>query len=251
MLTACPVPGKVKSAMLCKAFIAGAPVTATGFVFYGVKAGNYAQWVAARKSGLDWYFIDNSYFDDWRGIMFRVTKNRLQHNGIGTSDGRRLANLNDLGEPIVPSKGWRVDDTGYVLVIEQSLDHYKYVLELKEPERWLERTLARIDSRPAMVRRWTANKPELAQSFKQDLAGAGFLVTHTSAAAVEAVIAGVPVQCDQQCTAHLCSYLNPIYFTQFQYGLDDRLRWAQVLADNQWTIGEMERGHAWRVLNPT
>ena len=44
MLTAHAVPGKPKAAALCAAFIAGAPKTAVGHVFYGVNDTNAHAW---------------------------------------------------------------------------------------------------------------------------------------------------------------------------------------------------------------
>lgn len=228
-LIACPVPGKAKSAMLCAAFIAGAPCKAPfGYVFYGVKAGNYNDWRVARNSGEDWYFIDNSYFDQTRGTMFRVTKNALQFRRDGETDGARFATL---GVELQPWNRW---PHGHMLYVEQSPDHMRYTLDgaavLGVPP-------GGYGNGNARWRLWSANKPKIQQTLAQDLNGAAVLITHTSAAAVMALIAGVPVICDPQCAA---------------FGADDsnRLHRLQLLADNQFTIDEMKDGTAWRKLNP-
>jgi hypothetical protein len=242
-LIACPVPGKAKSAMLCAAFIEGAPRNAEGFVFAGVKAGNHAQWLHARGMGVDWYYVDNAYMDATRATHFRVTKNRLQHGGRGQTNGKRFA---ATGVKIQP---WVSRPDGYALVIQQSLDHYKHVLGLTGD--WLAPTVKRLVD-PIKVRFWEANKPQIADSFKEDLAGARLLVTHTSAAAVEAVLAGVPVYCEPECAAWDWAIgRNLIAWDQHNAGFDDRLNWAGVLCDQQWTVNEMKAGMAWRTLNPT
>lgn len=227
MLIACPVPGKAKSKMLCDAFIAGAPWRAQALVFYGVKAGNYRDWQAALVSGVDYYFIDNSYFDQTRGAQFRVAKNALQFTDGGMSDGRRWA---ALGIELQP---WRADFDGYALLVEQSDDHMCYTLR-GQGRRWSEHA---CQPRGIAMRHWSPNKPFIQQTLADDLTGASLLVTHTSAAAVMAVIAGVPVQCAPECAA---------------YGMnaDNRLHRLQVLADHQFTLDEMKDGTAWRKLNP-
>lgn len=229
MLIACPVPGKAKSKMLCDAFIAGAPWRAQALVFYGVKAGNYRDWQAALVSGVDYYFIDNSYFDQTRGAQFRVTKNALQFTGDGESDGKRWA---ALGIELQPWNRW---PDGHMVYVEQSPDHMLYTLGNgagmpgapphgygNGERRW---------------RPWSANKPKLQTTLTDDLTGASLLVTHTSAAAVMAIIAGVPVQCAPECAA---------------YGMNanNRLHRLQVLADHQFTLDEMKDGTVWRKLNP-
>lgn len=229
MLKAYPVPGKAKSAMLCQAFIDGAPKSAKGSVFSGVKAGNFEDWKRVRASGEDWYFIDNSYFDGAsRGVQFRVTKNRLQHTGLGESTGERFSRLGIAIEP------WVSRPDGYALVIEQSPDHMRYTLGLSGY--WHKEKV----HGPIKVRPWSADKPKIQTALRQDLDGARILYTHTSAAAVTGALAGVPVVCDPQCAAYL---VNP-------WDMDERLQWASVLADNQFTINEMKEGLAWRTLNP-
>jgi hypothetical protein len=243
-LIACPVPGKEKSKMLCEAFIAGAPKNATGFVFYGVKAGNHAQWMNARRSGMDWYFIDNSYFDLTRGTMYRVAKNRLQHDGEGDSDHKRAMGIE--GFHILPFNSHR---EGYILIIPQSEDHMRYVLDEANPHKWLAR-MKTWAGKEGKVREWRADKPALMKTLQQDLAGARLLATHTSAAAVEAVLMGVPVVCERASAAWKFSRGNQGDPTSGDpASLSSRLRWAAVLADNQWTIGEMKEGVAWRSLN--
>lgn len=230
--------------MLCEAFIAGAPKHAQGFVFYGVKAGNHRQWVEARRSGLDWYFIDNSYFNATRGTYFRVAKNQLQHNGHGLSDYRRLSQIPGIKILRNPPRG------DYTLIIPQSDDHMRYVLDHQDPKKWLRRAIQGAGPGAHIrVRDWNADKSALATSFQDDLMQAKVLITHTSAAAVEAVLAGVPVICDMQCAAWPFSDAVTLGFS-IQVSIADRMKWASILADNQWTVDEMKEGLAWQKLNP-
>jgi hypothetical protein len=231
-LIAIPVPGKAKSKMLCEAFIAGAPREAKGFVLYGVKASNAEAYRAMRRSGADFYAIDNSYYDQTRGTMFRVTKNAFQCTARldDETDLQRLWGL--VGAEVEPL----VDrPKGYTLIVEQSPDHMDYVAEDASQFYALCKYLrAKHKTR---TREWHANKPTLMATLAADLAGANHVVTHSSAAGVMAVMAGIPVSCSPFCVA----YGDRLW--------DDRLHWAGVLADNQFSLNEMKDGTAWQQVN--
>lgn len=237
MLIACPVPGKQKAADLIAAFIRGAPRSATGFVFYGVKDSNARNWQIARQSGEPWYWCDNAYFDATRGQRYRVTRNRLQVNARELdSDCKRF---DALGLEIKP---WRHLPDGYWLAVHQSDDHTHAA---PEHRRWMAKTVASLSvHRAVMHRAWNPDKVAIAQSLPKALEGAYGLVTHTSAAAVQAVLAGVsPIVHEQHALAGMvCSTSEP--------ALDQRRRFLGVLADHEFTVSELEDGTAWRALNP-
>lgn len=229
-LTAIPVPGKTKSQMLCDAFIAGAPRDARGFVIYGIKDSNLDAWKKSRATGLPFYSIDGSYFDSVRGQQFRVTKNAFQVQGARKlqSDGKRFAGLGLKVEP------YRVPADGYYLAVEQSEVFMR--LTAGEPK-WLERQVEILDPRyPVKVRCWSRNKLKIQSTLADDLAGARMLVTHSSAAAVTATLAGVPT-CVSECHA------------LYNMAWSERQHYLNALADNQWTIAEMQHGEAYRWLN--
>lgn len=232
MLIGHPVPGKRKSSDIVQAFIAGAPNDAQGHVFYGVTEGNVDAWRKARASGQDWFYCDNSYFDPVRGTQFRVTKNRLQHDGQGVSDGKRLARIR------VEIERWRAN-VGYALVIPQSDGFMRLVAG--ERGDWLY-DVTHSGLGPFRVRAWSSDKPKLASMLRHDLMGARLLVTYASAAAVTAVLAGVRVLCSKDCAAHC-----------FSGGAtpsdDERWRWAAVLADQQFSLEEFRDGTAWNAVN--
>lgn len=238
-LIAHPVPGKAKAAELCQAFIAGAPPAAVGHVFYGVKEGNRHAWHQALRSGEPYYFIDNSYFDATRGQRFRVTMNRPQHTGQGESDGQRFAQLRlrVLEERYPQPPGW-------VVAVEQS--PVFMLLTARDP-RWLERELAhhlshaKADGPPVRLRPWTNDKPAAMSTLQSDLARAWLLVTHSSAAAVEAVLAGVQVRVSPMSAAYSLGSALP--------SVPERMAWASVLADNEFTREELRSGMAWEVVN--
>lgn len=242
MLTAIPVAGKAKSRDICDAFIAGAPRTAKGFVTYGVNDTNHAEFLAAKATGLPIWQIDNSYFDKARGLFFRVTKNRLQHTGLGETDGKRFARLGIEVKPFVHFSH------GPVIVVEQSDSFMRiHAGEAPRPTNrptrgagsgiWLHAQMAEhVLGRKVKFRAWHNDKIKQGLGLAVDLQGASLLITHSSAAAVEALRNGVPV---------VVSPLSCCY----GHRPADRERLFGVLADNQFTLNEMKDGTAWAALN--
>jgi len=226
-----PVVGKVKSANICKTFIEGAPPDAEGHVFYGVNESNVTEWRQIRARGEPWFYIDNSFFDSVRGLQFRVAKNRIQtYVGSKHSDGKRFT---ALGLEIKP---WVIRPEGYSLVIEQSPSFMKCVAD--DPS-WLKRMFEQLP-RPVKIRRWSPEKLRQQSTLLKDFTGTKMLVTHSSAAAVTALLEGVPVG---------VSTMSAIAETPTGTSLEQRQRVLGVLADNQFTLEEIKEGKAWALLN--
>lgn len=216
-------PDKRKSQVVLEAFAAGSNaimawttaselIPGTIPVFYGVRPAWQRLWEQAKAERRDWIYVDNAYFDSSRDKEYRVTLNAIQHGGKGLSDGKRFEGLGLLIKP--PKVGG-----GIVLACAQSAEFMAVVA--KDPD-WLPRMVT--DARRRGERVLIRHKGE-ARPLWQDLERAKRLITWSSAAAVEAVLQGVAVECAPQC----CAY---------RVGEDVRL-WASVLADNQWTLGEL------------
>lgn len=229
----------------------GAPIVGVsplqrGQVFmYGCLRGLLPTLDEAIKLGRTWWYADNGYFK--RGHYdgyYRVTRNAFQHDGIhGDDDPTRWEHLDihihawkNNGQHIVvcpPSRLW-ASLCGF--------DADKWLIETID-------TLRKYTKRPITIRMkmsWSDVKTR-SVSLDQDLQNAWMLVTHSSNAAVESLLAGVPVICTDPCAAQcmgrtdLAAIEDPIY-------PDDRLRWASVLANNQWTLDEMRSGLCWEML---
>jgi hypothetical protein len=236
VLKAFPVAGKQKSTDICRAFIAGAPESAEGSVFYGVNETNCEAW--HRADGDRWY-IDNAYFDTTRQTYFRITKNATQHSGLGKSDGMRFRSL---GIPINP---WRKGS--HIVVVQQSESFMRHVAKYYSD--YVADAIVKLSDltdRSILVRLWNRNKHQAGESLLDDLRGAHALVTHSSAAAVTALLEGVPVAVDRTSAAYpMAGSIDDIESLPRL----DRENWAGVLADNQWTLDEMRNGTAWLMLN--
>lgn len=235
-MRAFPVANKKKSADTCQAFLKGAPKDASGSVFYGVDDSNMDAWLSSKEN---FWYIDNSYTDPQRGTHFRVTHNALQHSGRGISDGSRFRALG------IEIKPWRRSGT-HIVLCPQSQSFMRLVGYYGD---WTADTvvfLNKVSERPIRIRLWSPDKVKMAETLQDDLRCAYCLVTHSSAAAVTAVLAGVPAICTGTCAA------SPMAGTLADVDdlpMRDRERWAGVLADNQWALDEMRNGTAWRMLN--
>jgi hypothetical protein len=248
MPTCYVTPGKRKGLKVMRAFAQGCagPVSLEPRLrpgpaaFYGITAHLKLLIDAAAAGGRDWYYVDNGYFR--RGTFWRVTRQALQHGGVGTPDFQRLARL---GVRIAPwRRGGRhllVCPPGEAFCRLSGFDHRRWLAEVLD-------RLARHTDREIRIRvKPTARTPAL-QPLAADLADCHALVTHMSNAAVEALVAGVPVFATGPCAAaamglaDLARIERPIH-------PEDRRQWAAVLAANQWTLQEMRDGTCWRAVS--
>jgi hypothetical protein len=239
------VPDEFTSPKFAYAFAKGCGGSITedlDYLFDGPAAmfGSPPAWPVLRRAqeeGRDWFFGDHAYFG--RGKYFRVTKNAYQHDGQsrGVLSDRYLR----FKRPIFP---WRKAGA-YVLVCPQS-DVY-FSLHGIDAKAWLADvtdTLRQHTDRPIRVR-WKASRTPIAP----DLEAAWAVVVFSSAAALDALIAGVPIitlapfaASVRMGATDLSQIESPIY-------PDDREPFLHALADNQWTLAEIMRGAAWRHLH--
>jgi hypothetical protein len=252
-----PQPGKPKSEQILVAFCGGAG----GYIvdpsrglqdpgaaaFYGL-AGLEALFTLAKQRAQlhrgDWYYLDNAYFDATRQRYFRVSKNAMQRSARSPD----FARLDELDVTIAP---WRRAGRS-ILIVEQS-DYF-----MRELVGWrggaagwredVMRELAGYTDRPLRPRIWLRDKAKASSSLAADLAGAWAVVTHSSAAAVEAVLAGVPVFLTGESVAIEMGLVQLSRIEQPSYP-EGRREWAARLAASQWRLDEMTKGVAWRALN--
>lgn len=218
-------------------------------VFYGVAPTTVGVFNLAVRDGHPWLYIDNMYLTDRKGKRYyRVTWNALQHTGIGESDGHRLRRMFGPTGPVIKPR--RSGD--FILITLQS-ELYFHLLMPYTRQAWLSqvvRALRKHTDRKIVVR----DKPHPGNPstrsippFAEQLQGAHALVTLNSATAIEAMMNGVPAfVTDPNCA------IAPVAGLPFSLIENppepDLLPWLQVLADNQWTQSEIERGIALEVL---
>lgn len=253
VVTAYPVARKAKSQEICLAFARGCGGQVAGGLregaafFYGVDASNIDLYHAARnrfRDGIsDFFYCDNSYFDSARQEKFRIAKNALQHSGTGVSD---CARFDALGLQIKP---WR-DAGAHIVVCPQSEPFMRDIAGYQgDWARDVRDALAGRTKREVRVRAWNRDKGALSATLKDDLAGAHALVTWSSAAAITAILEGIPAfVMSNDCAARpmAAGELSNIESPRMPNG---RREWAGVLADQEWSLDEFRSGAAWRALN--
>jgi hypothetical protein len=241
-----PIPAKAKSDFICRAFAAGAPKNAEGAVFFGVE-GQLEAFQKSKANGTPWYFCDNAYNDKHRGIYFRVTKNALQVDPRGkTSNGKRFAKLGVL-----------VHERRYLggemtIVVPQSDSFMKSTIGLKHDwTRETVNTLALMGCPNVHVHPWQRDKIARGEEFAKLLHRARLVVTHSSAAAITALLEGVPaISTSDTAAAH---WIGGPFTTEHVLrpqlaSVAKRVAFAQILADAQYSMEEFRNGSAWRWL---
>lgn len=256
VVTCYPQPGKRKAIRICEAFAAGVGAcgdTATISVetpkclmegdafFYGVRPFNAHLFAQCKVERRVFWYADNSYFDVSREKYFRITRNAMQCDGLNATwseDGGQR--LKALGITISP---WQ---KGSHIVLCPQSEEFTRICGGFDGD-WLGQALSTLRNhtrRELRVRRKGCETP-----LRDDLLGAHALVTHMSCAAVEALVAGVPVFCTGRSSAQwmgssdLTAIETPLY-------PERRQEWAELLAANEWTLDELRSGVAWRALNP-
>ena len=244
----------IHSQTVCEAFARGADAIlcyppglrpgADAIAMYGRLRGLDPILTAARRMGIDWYYIDRGYIGatagkDYSGY-FRVTRNELQSDGTGRPNFARFNRLR------LSIKDWRRYGT-HILVCPPG----KVYAELNgfDAARWTADTVAklkRISRRPVRIR----EKPYRGRHttpLAHDLRDCWAMVVHSSNVAVEAALAGIPVFPTHRCAVSAISG-GPLEQIESPRMTNDRAEWAAVLAAQQWTLDEMRSGVCWSEL---
>jgi hypothetical protein len=190
----------------------------------------------------DWVYIDNGYFK-WGHFAgyYRVTHNRYMVDGTERGSERRWRRL---GLTIKP---WRKGGS-FVLVCPPPA-RFAHLRKFDE-KTWLTNVLATLKAntdREIKVREKPSKREIRVCPIEKALAGAHALVCHSSNAAAEALIEGYPVFCTDPCSSSILAESDVSKIESPRYP-DGREAWAQALAANQWTIGEMKDGTCWREI---
>lgn len=211
------------------------PLLPGDVAMYGCLRGLEPTLRQAQKEGRDWYYIDNGYINPGHyDGYYRVTKNAFQIDGSGESNGERLARLKFHVKP------WRINGR-HILFCPPS-EVWCGIVGI-DYKRFIEKTLyeiKRFSSRHVVFR----NKI-IKRALELDFLDAWCMVTYSSNAAVEAILAGIPVITIGSCAA---SEMSGTIKNIDDLPMPDRANWLGVLADNQWTLDEMRNGTCWKQL---
>lgn len=239
------VPSALTSPVFCKAFANGCGgIVATNSV---LQDGDVAMFghpelmpllAQAQRDGRAWYYGDKAYFG--RNVYYRITKNGYMHNASGEPNFERLKKLNLKFEP------WK--NGSDILICPQSDVYFR--LKGTTQKAWIAQTVEKISRyTDRRIRfQYKSSHKSAEQAFKRSLSGVWAVVVHSSMAGVQAVVHGVPCfATDPESTA---AKFGTTDFSLLNDPVkpDNREQMAAVLANNQWTISEINSGLAWEHL---
>lgn len=171
--------------------------------------------------------------------IYRITKNGLMLNHIEQLDQDDYKRIEKY-HPFYEIKPWRRVGK-HILVLPPS-HHVKAWYGIPQ---WEEQVVSRL--KQFTDREIILKHKEDTRSFQDLLQNAWAVVTCQSAAAVDAVLEGVPSFCDPMSMAQavsktdLAQIENPFY-------PDNRREWFSSLLANQYLMSEIREGVAWRRL---
>lgn len=236
-------PQEITSPKFAYAFAKGCRGTITdeNELFPGPVAlfGSPSKWAVLRQAQQqerDWYYGDHGYFG--RGLFYRITKNAYQHDGTGDADPERFLKFGKAIEP------WRRKGA-HVLVCPNSPEHFAQHGLDHDP--WLNATIATLrqyTDRELRVRWKRGQRTRIID----DLRGAWACVVYSSAAALDALIAGIPVFVLAPFAAAYRMGLSDLALIEAPIYPTDREPFLWALANQQWTLSEIYRGQAWHSL---
>lgn len=242
----------IHSETVCTAFATGARAALVpphrlmpgAAAVYGILRGCREIILQAQKESRTWFYIDRGYFKasrdaDYSGY-FRVSRDSYQHDGSGEFERARWEALK------LRILDWK-NAGNHILICPPGRAFASY--RGFDADEWLTSTVAMLRNftdRPIRIR----EKPQGANKnvpLSFDLKNCWALVAHSSNAAVEALLNGVPVFCTAPCAAASMGSRD-LKTIESPRRPEDRERWASALAANQWTIEEMRNGSCWKEL---
>lgn len=190
----------------------------------------------AEREGREYYFGDHAYYG--RRQFYRITRNAYQWQG--TEPTPSPDRFQKFGKPIQP---WRIRG-GHILVCPQSAVYCR--MHGFDVQQWLhevETTIRQYTTRPIRVR-WKRSRDPIGA----DLSNAWAVVVYSSAAALDALIAGIPVFVLAPFAASARMGLSDLSRIESPAMPEGREPFLWDLANHQWTFKEMYEGVAWRAL---
>jgi hypothetical protein len=207
-------------------------------IIWGLIRGAPSLMQQTRNTGCDFFQMDNAYFG--RDHYYRVTKNTPQLTRIDKRDHKRFeATFRDIGFSLQP---WKKNRSGPIVFCLSS--HHLFNFYGLDIEQWIGQTAACVR---ALTNRPMQLRPKHIVGIEQQIADAWCVVTHVSAAALDALRLGIPVVTTGECAA--TPLATPIEEIDNPRLPDGREELFASLAWGQFTPEEMSSGMAWNVVS--
>jgi len=199
-----------------------------------------------RRDGRPFWYIDNGWFRNIgeREIerrWYRVTRNGMAPRLL---PGRTMDRAGMFHVKIQP---WRTGGRHVLVCLPYNQEFAKgFGVDYSQWLTGLQRLLPTITDRPIKWREKPRDVTKI-QPLAVALQDAWCLVTHSSNAAVEAALMGVPVFCEPTCGAAMVGCAD---FTKIEDPVrpDNREEWIASLMWQQFSLAEFRSGLAWKTL---
>ena len=211
----------------------------------------------------EWWFVDTGYITeqitrypspiihDYDKTYFRICKGGIHTNLGRVGSGQRLTELEHKGID-VEFKGWYTGKTKHILLAPSS-QTVTYHMNGISQEEWIKiakQEIKKYTDRPIKFRNKPRPNNEWWQTdIKDDLKDAHCLVTNMSLSGVNALMNMVPV------FAEGSSIMGPVSSRDISKiekplrpGRKTMQEWLKFVAENQFTIKEIENGTAYKTL---
>jgi len=205
-------------------------------IIWGLIRGAHEIMIRTRELNNDFFQIDNAYFG--RNVYYRLTHNALQLNYLPKNivDNRYIDILNKLGKSIKPWKKFR---NGPIVICPSSNFLYQYMgTTLEDWVKSVTDEIRKVSTRPITIR-FKELMPR--DDIDEEIKDAWCVVTHVSAAALDALQLGIPVVTTAPCAASsLASSISNIETPNQGEGRDELF---SLLANGQFTKEEMQNNN--------
>ncbi len=229
--------------------------------FWGLAGNNLREIKNCIERNEEWWYVDVGYLTDqitrypepkihyYNQTYFRICKGNIHTINSKESDGKRVTKLIQQGIN-VEFKEWQ---SGEHILVCPSSPTVTYHINNMTQDDWIKNTINEIKKHTDKEVR-LRNKPRPSNKWwntdiKDDLKGAHCLVTNMSLSAVDAILYGVPCITDKKNVANpLSSQDISTVDLPFKPENEEINKWINMVANNQFTIREIEDGIAFKVL---
>jgi len=231
--------------------------------FWGLGSNNLQEIAQVNEKGEEWWFIDVGYITeqitryptpsitDYDKTYFRIIKGKIHTTMGDPGDGSRHKKLLQQGID-AEFKGWNTGECKHILLTPSS-QTVTFSPNNMSQEDWIKECSEQIKcytNRPIIMR----NKPRpnnewWGTDIKDDLKDCHALVTNMSLSAVDAVLNKVPVVTHQNNVCYYVSGRLEDINERRMPAREDMTMWLRGVANNQFTLQEIEDGTAYKVLH--
>ena len=233
--------------------------------FWGLAGKNVPEIQKCVDENKTWFYVDVGYFTeqitrypepkihDYDKTYFRIVSEGLHTTGGNTHGGipdTRTSELESKGIDI-HFKGWDTGETKHILVCPSS-QMVTHTINGMNQDEWIRQTIEDIRTRTNREIK-VRNKPRpnnewWGTDIKDSLVGCHCLVTNMSLSAIDAVLNKTPVICDVRNVCYPISKKLENIENPECPSRKDFAYWLKIVAENQFTIPEIESGKAFEIM---